>query len=63
MFLKKDSKTPGGSFCPSQLMPIFTSVLKNEKVESDIPFATKKGQAAFDTFMKTILSKEKTMTQ
>ena len=44
-------------------MPIFTSVLANKKVESDILSAKEKEQAAFDTFVKTRLSKLKTMTQ
>ena len=48
-------------FCPSQLMSIFTDILANEKVESDILSAKEKGQAAFDTFVKTRLRKEKTM--
>ena len=43
-------------FCPSQLMPISTGVSANEKVESDIPSAKEKGQAAFDIFLKTRLS-------
>ena len=41
-------------------MSISTVVLANEKVESDILFAKEKGQAAFDTFVKTRLRKEKT---
>ena len=40
---------------------ISTGVLAIEKVESDILSAKEKGQAAFDTFVKTKLSKEKTM--
>ena len=47
-------------YCLSRLMSISTVVLANEKVESDILFAKEKGQAAFDTFVKTRLSKEKT---
>ena len=49
-------------FCPSQLMSISTDILANEKVESDILSAKEKGQAAFDTFVKTRLPKEKTMS-
>ena len=41
---------------------ISTGVLAIEKVESDILSAKEKGQAAFDTFVKTKLSKEKTMS-
>ena len=40
-------------FCPLQLMSISTGVLANENVESDILSAKEKGQAAFDTFLKT----------
>ena len=36
--------------------------LAKEKVEPDILSAKEKGQAAFDTFVKTRLSKEKTMS-
>ena len=49
-------------FCPSQLKSISTGVLANEKAESDIHSAKEKRQAAFDTFVKTRLSKEKTMS-
>ena len=48
-------------FCPSQLMSISTGVLANEKVESDILSAKDKRQADFETFVRTRLSKEKTM--
>ena len=34
-------------------MSISTGVLANENVESDILSAKEKGQAAFDTFLKT----------
>lgn len=43
-------------------MSISTGVLANEKLESDILSAKKKEQAAFDAFVKTRLSKEKTMS-
>ena len=43
-------------------MSISAGVLANEKVESDILSAKENGQAAFDKFMKTRLSKEETMS-
>ena len=46
---------------PSQLMSISTGVLATEKVISDMSSAKKKGDTAFYTFVKSILSNEKTM--